>query len=197
MPRQNCSLAFGYQSKWSGLRQRINAVYETSPVALGKAGAGKGMPGKPPERPPAVHLDSALYDWSSRLVSGYWSNLGKEFTDKNVQVKPFTDGKSFSASVRQYVDSMKTSGHDASVFVDEVWKKRIDKEWRESLTRESMLGKVEYASLDQAVSELTQSKFNYMFVLYAAIILAIVVLVWKLVGRKSKPAPDAGTPPSA
>jgi hypothetical protein len=177
-----------FQMKWTGLRQKINAVYETSITPAGVPGTGKAA--KAPPRPPAVHVDSALYDWSTRLVANFWSALGKEFTGKNVIVKPFTDSKSFSASMRQYIDSMRTGGHDASVFVEELWKKRIDKEWREALTKESMLGKAEYASLDKAVSELSASRINFTVILYIAVALALVFLGWRFFRRK----PEAETP---
>jgi hypothetical protein len=173
-----------FQTKWTGLRQKINAVYETGVTQAGAPGTGKAS--KAPSRPPAVHVDSALYDWTARLVSNFWSALAKEFAGKNIAVKPFTDSKSFSASMRQYVDSMKTGGHDASVFVEELWKKRIDKEWREALTKESMLGKTEYASLDKAVSELSQSRINFKVILYIAVALALVFFGWRFLRRKSE-----------
>jgi len=179
-----------FQSKWTGLRQKINAVYETAPAMAGAP--GRGGAGKAPPRPPAVPVDSAMYDWHTRLVSNFWSSIAKEFSNKNIVVQPITDAKSFSASVRKYVDSMKTSGQDASVFIEEVWKQRIDKEWREALSKDSMLGKTEYASLDMAVSELGKSKINLTFLLYIAVALAVVLIGWWFIRRKPKAESPSG-----
>ena len=175
-----------FTAKWNGLREKINVVSYASgkPGEPGKV-AGKGM-----STPPAIaqtHVDSVLMDWDSRLASTFWGSLYKEFISKGVHVQPFTDGRSFSGSIRMYVDSSRVNGTDTKVFVEEVWKGRIDKEWREALSRESMLGKTEYAALDKYVSTLSEEKIDIKFILYIGLVVLIVAVAWWIFGRKSKP----------
>ena len=177
-----------FSTKWNGLREKLGAVYQ-APAA--KPATGKGAKGAAPEmRSPTAHIDSVLGDWNSRLDAMFWSGLGREFADNNVTVRPFNDATSFAASIRQYVDSMKTAGSDASTFVDEVWKKRIDKEWREALSSDHVLGQAGYAALDKSVSDLAASKFDAKMLLYVLIALVIVVVAWWLV-RRTRPAQHA------
>lgn len=179
-----------FETKWSGLREKMNAVavdvsqpQATKPQTGGK---GKGAVPAPVEQPPAVHVDSAIVEWRTRLVTAFWDGVANEFTAKGIPLQPFSDGPTFASSIRTYVDSAKADGRDASVFVNEVWKERIDKEWREGLSREAMLGKVEYASLDKLVSELGEKKVDSTFIAYIAIFVLIVGIIWWFVGRKPK-----------
>jgi len=151
----------------------------------GTAAAKGGTPGAAQEDP-GNHVDSVLVGWNTKLLSVFWTALGQEFTSKEVSIKSFSDGPSFSASVRAYVDSSKASGSDASVFVNDIWKERIDREWRDALSKESMLGKVEYAALDKYVSELGQQKFDAKFILYILVFAMVVAGIWWFVGRKPK-----------
>ena len=175
-----------FSSKWSGLRQKLAAVYET-PVQ--KTRGGKAVKGAAAEGPsPSAHIDSVLNDWNASLNSRLWSALAREFADNKVSVRPFNDASSFAASIRQYVDSMKTAGGDASTFVEEVWKKRIDKEWRPLLASEHVLGQAGYAALDKSVSELAVTKFDAKMLLYILIAVVIVGAAWWFL-RRTRPAP--------
>ena len=73
---------------------------------------------------------------------------------------------------------LKTSGENSSVFVNDVWKLRIDREWREALSKDSMLGKMEYAALDKMVGELGAQKFDVQFIIYSLIIIILGVALW-------------------
>jgi hypothetical protein len=119
-------------------------------------------------------------------MNGFWSSLEREFIDRGAKVQHFTDPASFSASIRAYVDTLKTTGASPSVFVNDIWKERVDKEWRESLIREKMLGKAEYAALDRLVSELVQEKVDKRFLIYSLIVVALVLLGWWVFTRKPK-----------
>jgi hypothetical protein len=116
------------------------------------------------------------------------SSIEKEFSANGISLQPFNDAKTFSQSVRAYIATLKTSGQDPTVFVDKVWKERIDREWREVLSKESMLGKAEYAALDQLVSELHAEQVGGHFYLYVALILALIVAIWWFFFRKPKSA---------
>ncbi len=176
-----------FTAKWSGLREKINAVSYASEAE--KTGKGKGKTGQQVAAAAAqTHVDSVLMDWDSKLASVFWGALNKEFTDKGVKVLPFTDGRSFSVSIRTYVDSAKAKGENTKTFVDEVWKGRIDKEWRDALSKESMLGKTEYAALDKYVSTLSEEKLDAKLFMYIGIVLVLVLLAWWIFGRKAKTA---------
>ncbi len=182
-----------FSGKWNGLREKINAVsYASEAEKTGKQGKGKSAAREPVIQ--QTHVDSVLMDWDARLASVFWGSVFKEFTSKGVKVLPFTDGRSFAASIRTYVDSAKAKGEDTKVFVEDVWKNRIDKEWRDALSKESMLGKTQYAALDAYVSSLGEERVDLRFVLYLGIILVLVAGAWWLFGRKpkSQPPPDAG-----
>ena len=187
-----------FANKWNGLRDKINAVsYASEAEKAGKPGKGKGAAREPVIQ--QTHVDSVLMDWDTRLASVFWSSLYKEFSSKQVKVLPFTDARSFDVSMRAYVDSAEAKGEDTKVFVEEVWKNRIDKEWREALSKESMLGKTRYAALDAYVSALGQAKVDLKFLLYAAIVVILVGGAWWYFGRKPKEQVPGGeeTPPQA
>jgi hypothetical protein len=186
-----------FTAKWNGLREKINAVsYATEAEKGGGPGKSKlkgtGGAGTAEASPiPQTHVDSVLLDWDTRLVSIFWGSLYKEFTGKGVKVQPFTDGRSFSASIRAYVDSARAKDEDARVFIEDLWKARIDKEWRDALSRESMLGKSEYAALDKYVSTLSEEKLDAKLFLYIGIVVVLIILAWRMFGRKPKPQAPA------
>jgi hypothetical protein len=140
-------------------------------------------------------VDSLLTLWQAKLMNGFWSALEAEFTNRGAKVQHFTDPASFSASIRAYVDTLKATGSNVSVFVNDIWKDRVDKEWRESLIREKMLGKAEYAALDRLVSELAQEKVDQRFLIYSLGVVFLVLVGWWLFTRRPK-APPAAQPPA-
>lgn len=188
-----------FKSKWDGLSDKMNAVVvsseqlqPTSAAAADAAARARYIQRSAKLPPPRAAVDSVLAEWNKRMQAAFWGRLLKEFTDKQLTVLPFTDGQSFSSSIRAYVEAVKQSGQDASVFADEVWRDRVDKEWRDALTKENMLGKNEYAALDKLVSELSKEKVDLRFVLYIAAIIILAVAVWWIFFRKRKPkAPPA------
>jgi hypothetical protein len=180
--------------KWNGLREKINAVsYSTEIPGEKTGGAGKGKRKGPVAAAPIAQtqVDSVLMDWDARLASIFWGTLYKEITSKGAKVLPFTDGRSFSVSIRAYVDTAKAKGEDTGPFINDIWKARIDKEWREALSRESMLGKSEYAALDKYVSTLADDRFDLKFVLYIGVLAILVILGWRMFGKKPKPQAPA------
>jgi hypothetical protein len=181
-----------FTTKWFGLREKVNAVsYSTEVPQLGPGGKITGKKVVRTEPIAQTHVDSVLMNWDTKLASGFWSAVYKEFTSKEIRVLPFTDGRSFANSIRQYVDSCKARGDAADKFVDEVWKARIDKEWREALSRESMLGKMEYASLDKYVSTLADEKLPANIFLYIGIVMVAGAVLWWFLRRKpAQPAEE-------
>jgi hypothetical protein len=182
-----------FDARWKGLSNRIQDV-TLAAQALPQEQAKAMHPGSPAGQsvsrtaanPQTAKVDSLLSVWSSRLRGAFWGAIGREFTSRGVQIPPFSDAPGFSASVRTYVQSLETSGQDPTFFVDEIWKARIDKEWREALVRDGMLGKEEYASLDKLVSELVRTKIDMKFVLYVGIIGLIVFVLWWMLAKKPK-----------
>ncbi len=179
-----------FETKWSGLREKLGAVYQT-PAPPSKARKGGKAAPAPEMRSPTSHIDSVVGDWSSRLSAQFWGGLAREFSDNNVAVRPFNDANSFAASIGQYVDSMKAGGGDASTFVEEVWKKRIDKEWRGALSSEYVLGQAGYAALDKSVSDLAAARFDVKILLYLLVAIAVVLLGWWLMKRAGRSQPTA------
>jgi hypothetical protein len=181
-----------FNSRWRGLSEKMHAVYLASQEAQQAAVARKGTGARAPatmSTQPTAQVDSLMAEWNVRLRSAFWSTLEKEFSTKGIVLPPFSDAPGFSTSIRTHVESLKNSGDDATVFVDEVWKTRIDKEWRDALSRDGMLGKEEYAALDKMVGELAGSKFDMKFVLYIGIIALVALVLWWLLARKPKPPP--------
>jgi hypothetical protein len=179
-----------FSARWKGLSDKMHAVYLTGQTSAdGKAAAKKRTSVKTPAIP-VVRVDSLLTEWSTALRRTFWSSIEKEFAVRGVAISPFADAPGFSASIRTYVDQVKNSGEDASVFVDDVWKARIDTEWKDALTRESVLGKEEYAALDGMVKELTPPMVDMKYILYIGIIVIVALVLWWLLARKPKlPAP--------
>jgi hypothetical protein len=177
-----------FAMKWRGLRDKMVAV--ALPPSARPAPSAKTAGGVPvlttaaPQ--PGAQVDSVVNAWNLKLQSGLMASIEKEFSSNGIQLQPFGDARTFSQSVRAYIATLKTSGQDPTVFVDKVWKERIDREWREVLSKESMLGKAEYAAIDQLVSELHAEQVGGKFYLYFALILALVVAIWWFFFRKPK-----------
>jgi len=190
-----------FTSRWSGLKEKMTAVAATtSTVTSQPAGKGstKGSGGKGGVREAAAaaenattqaaHVDSVLLEWRAKLNAAFWSGLQKEITGTGITVDPFTDGPSFSRSIRAYVAMLKQTKQDPTTFVETLWKEKIDRDWRDGLSKESMLGKTEYASLDKLVSELSKDTIDLKLILYVLGIIVIVAAVWYFLFRKKKPA---------
>jgi hypothetical protein len=177
-----------FSTKWNGLREKMVAVAlppSTRPAATAKT--KKGVPVVTTATPqPGAQVDSVVNAWNLKLQESLMSSIEKEFSANGITLQPFNDAKTFSQSVRAYIATLKTSGQDPTVFVDKVWKERIDKEWREVLSKESMLGKAEYAALDQLVSELHAEQVGGHFYLYVVLIVALIVAIWWFFFRKPK-----------
>ncbi len=187
-----------YKTKWEGLREKMNAV-TPAPAGLKATGtsgkSGRGSAAQTPAPAPGAQVDSLMVQWHDKLQHEFWAGVQKEFTTKEIPIKPFSNGQEFSANVREYAEQLKASGQDPSVFVDEVWKQHIDKDWREALCKESILGKTEYASLDAVVGDLSKEKVDLKFILYIVIILALLFGGWWFFIRK--PKGQAAEPPPA
>ncbi len=206
-PKDYTGLVEQYQQfngRWNGLREKLVAAVLTGSryaAATGTQKAGKGgKAGKtavpPPPENPAARVDSLMVVWGNRLQSMVWQGLQKEFTDRGVTVDTFTSGPEFSASIRKYISSVKTSGQDAGVFVNDIWKARIDKEWREALVQPAMLGQAEYAALDREVSHLAAPTLTTQYVVYGLIVLLLAVLGWWFFARRNRtPTPPAESAP--
>jgi hypothetical protein len=187
-----------FSGRWNGLREKLVAAvlagskYST---ATGGGKTGKGGAAVPPSvsENPAARVDSLLTLWSGRLQTMFWQELGREFTNKGITVDPFKDGPSFSASMRKYITSLKSSGGDPNAFVNDIWKARIDKEWREALVKPAILGQAEYAALDREVSQLQAPTLGTKYVVYGLIILLLAVLGWWYFSRRQKTSPPAST----
>jgi hypothetical protein len=178
-----------FSSRWFGLREKINAVsYSTEIPEVGPGGKITGKKLVRTEPIAQTHVDSVLMNWDTKLASNFWSAVYKEFSSKQIRILPFTDGRSFANSIRQFVDSSKARGDAADTFVEEVWKGRIDKEWRDALSRESILGKMEYASLDKYVSTLADEKLPANVFLYIGIVMVVAATLWWFL--RKKPAID-------
>lgn len=191
-----------FSGRWGGLKERMAAVSATSAV-VPSAQAGKGTSKTPvvtggakaaglatqTAATQAEHVDSVLAEWRSKLTSAFWSGLQKEFSAAGVGVAPFHDGPTFSASIRTYVATLKAGTQDPAPFVDIVWKQKIDKEWRDGLMKESMLGKSEYAALDKLVSEVSKESIDLKLILYLLGVVVIIGGVWYFLFRKKAPAP--------
>ncbi len=177
-----------FSTKWNGLREKMVAVAlppSTRPTPSAKT--KKGVPVVTTATPqPGAQVDSVVNAWNLKLQESLMSSIEKEFSANGITLQPFNDAKTFSQSVRAYIATLKTSGQDPTVFVDKVWKERIDKEWREVLSKESMLGKAEYAALDQLVSELHAEQVGGHFYLYVVLILALIVAIWWFFFRKPR-----------
>jgi hypothetical protein len=182
-----------FHSRWTGLSDKMRDVAAAAERQAAKTPEPKrGEPQSNARLMAATaslrsqQVDSVLNLWHATLASGLWASLEKEFTSKQVPIEHFTDGPSFSAAVKSLVARYKEAGADPTIFVDQVWKERIDKEWRDALTKESVLGKAEYASLDRTVSELHQKQFSLKLVLYILGIVLVALVAWWLISRRQK-----------
>jgi hypothetical protein len=194
-----------FNGRWRGLRDKLVASilagskYSTAPAAAKTGKPGTAAAALPPAgEQPAARVDSLLALWGGRLQTMFWQGVNKEFSDKGIVVDQFNDAPGFSASVRKYIASVKASGQDPSVFVNDVWKARIDKEWRDALIKPAMLGQAEYAALDREVSQLQTPTLSTQYIVYGLIVLLLAVLGWWLFARRQKTpeAPESKAAPT-
>jgi cobalamin biosynthesis Mg chelatase CobN len=189
-----------FTARWAGLKEKMTEVAATAPAPVEPAGkgtarsrTGRGAPRATQSAADnaaqqAGHVDSVLAEWHAKLNSGFWAALQKEFTLSGVTAPPFHDAPSFSSSVRSTVASLTASKQDPKPFVEDLWKQKVDKDWRDALTKESMLGKTEYAALDRLVSELSRDTIDMTFVAIVGGIFIAALALWFFVFRKKKGA---------
>jgi hypothetical protein len=178
-----------FAAKWNGLRDKMAAVALPPSPPPGPKTKSRVPVLTTAETQPAAQVDSVVSAWNAKLQTILMSSIEKEFSSNGIALQPFGDARTFSQSVRAYIATLKTSGQDPTVFVDKVWKDRIDREWREVLSKESMLGKAEYAALDQLVSELHAEQVGGQFYIYAILFVLLIVATWWFFFRKPKPRP--------
>ncbi len=177
-----------FNARWKGLSSKMQAVYLASQTPAGRgAQAGTGIAGAQPKAVPAARIDSLLTEWNAVLRRTFWSTIEKEFAVRGAAVIPFSDAPGFSSSIRAYVEQVKNSGEDATAFVEDVWVARIDTEWKDALSHESLLGAKEYAALDMMVKDLATPVMDKKFLLYIGIVAIVALLLWWILSRKPKP----------
>jgi hypothetical protein len=179
-----------FAKRWQAFRPDIVEASKARAAAITRATGGGGTGGTtttPAVIPdPGTGVDSLLGLWKATLDGAIWRSVAGEFAAKSIYLPPFHDGATFTAAVRSYVDSAKASGKDASAFVNDVWKERVDKEWREVLSRPEVLGKEQYAALDASVSELAKKPFDATIILVLALIALAVGAVWYILSRRGR-----------
>jgi hypothetical protein len=193
-----------FSSRWVGLSDKILAVSRAEATVGASTAPLSGTPGTPGKTPPIVHdvptspVDSLVIEWHAALQKAFWSALLKEFTNQHLAVTPFADAPGFSASIRAFVSELQASKGDPRVFVEDVWKARVDREWKAALIRESMLGKDEYAALNALVTGLTPPAVDTRYLMYVGIIAIVAAILWWFLARKRKPTvPVSPAPPEA
>jgi uncharacterized coiled-coil DUF342 family protein len=186
-----------FQNRWTGLSEKLQDVASAAERRAASEPRKKG--GSRAKTAAAIatdraQVDSAVAAWSNKLQTSFWSALEKEFTSQGVTVNHFVDAPSFDASMRAFIAQAKEGKQNPTAFVENVWKERIDKEWREALIKEPMLGKTGYASLDKAVSELGEKTIDLKLIIYIVIIIAIALAAWWFTTKRSKgkAEPEAG-----
>ncbi|MCK5573735.1 MAG: hypothetical protein KAJ12_13280, partial [Bacteroidetes bacterium] len=169
-----------FNGRWAGLRDKIVDVSaSTRDLSRKKTEADL-------EKNVAAPVDSVLTVWKEELHGLFWSEILTEFTTRDIQIGSFSTGREFSERIEAYVEDVRARDEDAGVFVNDVWKLRIDREWREALTTDVMLGRAEYARLDSLVSGLAQKRFDEEFILYSALLLLLVIAIWWFFVRSPK-----------
>ena len=136
-----------------------------------------------------------MFEWHASLQKAFWTALLKEFRERDIEVRTFSDAPGFSASIREYIQGVKTNKLDPRVFVEDVWKARIDREWKAALTRESILGNEEYAALHSLVTGLTPPAMDTPYLIYIGIIAVVAAVLWWLLARKRRPPEPHSTIP--
>ena len=203
-PKDYITLVEQYQqfaSRWTALREKLVAASVAGTTGPAATGSRTGSPTRGASSPgslaatdqtaPAARVDSVLEAWGAKLQSVYWQGVEQEFVSRGVAVDPFHDAATFAASIRALVGRYAESGADPSLFVNDIWRNRIDKEWRESLVKPALLGAAEYAALDEIVGQLARPAIDTKFVVIIAIFLALVAGIWWFLARKPKKSPPA------
>jgi hypothetical protein len=194
-----------FHGRWAALKDKMAAVAATTavvplvskgsspaktPVIKGTMHEAKNAAVSAASQ--AAHVDSVLTEWGAKLTTGFWAGLQKDLTEAGSGLAPFSDGPSFAASIRGRVNAITATKEDPVPFVETIWKQRIDRDWREALMKENMLGRAEYAALDKSVSELSKESFDLRFIGYLAGVIVIVIAIWYFIFRKGKRITEPG-----
>jgi hypothetical protein len=169
-----------FQTRWNVLKDRIAEASEGDKVPAGARGSRIRLQ--------QAAVDSVISEWDGTLMSSLWKGVAGEFNAKGIFLLPFDNGASFKASIDQHLESARIKGSDETVFVEDVWKERIDKEWRSTLTQESVLGQATYAQLDLAVSEFAVKTLDWKTAGAIALVFVIVIGTIILRARRDKKA---------
>ncbi len=169
-----------FRKRWSVLQDKI----AEASLVDGRGGGTKSTRIKLQQ----VAVDSVITEWNKALMSSLWKGIMAEFTAKGIMIPPFDNGATFKASIQQYLESARIKGSDETVFVEEVWKERIDKEWRSTLVQESVMGAATYAQLDLAVSEFAVKTLNWKTAGAIALVFVIVIGTILIRARRDRKA---------
>ncbi len=150
-------------------------------------------------------IDEAFTNWISYLDKETWESLKQEFTENNINLRDFSNGKEFAAALSFYIsDEIKNAevkGKDKAEavyenFADSTWYNEIDPDWVPFLIDNNMLAEEQKDSIEVMIASWRDNVYpggtNWIYIIAGVLVLAVVILLFTRKSKKIKPTEQAG-----
>ncbi len=178
-----------FQSRWSGLGPKLAAIYGGS---------------KSRRAQELADVDTLLERWQGGVQSAIWRGLNNLFTEKEVEVAPFSTGSEFYANVMTYLEREIRLAEEAQEggrymryvsFADSLWEAHMEPVWIPMLVEEDLLSEEQVRLIQERIDQWGELVSPPATLTYTIIILLIVIVVVYLYSRyrkvKEKPLPES------
>jgi len=150
-------------------------------------------------------IDEAFTNWHIQLEQETWESLKQEFTENNINLRNFSNGKEFAAALSSYIsDEIKNAevkGKDKAEaayknFADSTWYSEIDPDWVPFLIDNNMLAEEEKDSIEVMIASWRDNVYpdgtKWIYIIAGVILLAVVILLFTRKSKKITPTEQAG-----
>ena len=137
-------------------------------------------------------IDSLFTQWYRILDYEAWKNIRAEFSFNNIYLFEFTNGVEFTNVLTSFIDeemknigvkSLEESEKTYALFADSTWFKVIDNKWIPFLIENEMLTVEDRNRIESKIADwkgrLTPSSLDWIYVLLAIIVVAVVGVMYR------------------
>ncbi|HSP86790.1 MAG TPA: hypothetical protein VLN45_01550, partial [Ignavibacteriaceae bacterium] len=136
-------------------------------------------------------IDDAFTRWHSELNREVWESINDEFTENNINLQNFSNGKEFTAVVTNYIDDEIKNADGKSdaeaeasynSFVDSTWNENIESEWIPFLVDNNMLAENDKDSIEVMIASWKDTVYpggiNWLYVIIAVLVIVVLILLF-------------------
>lgn len=164
-----------FQKLWQGVGTQIVDVYSSSRR----------------RKTELRDIDEKFTQWQAAIQQEAWSSVRHDFTVYGINLNKFAGGEGFATAVSSYIDDQIKSANlnpdkaktTFNTFTDSVWLKTVQPDWIPYLTQNNMLSdsskKIMEAKIAQWKSITEPGSFNWLYLIIAVLIIAVIILLFK------------------